>query len=196
VIPLLLEGFESAFLPCSLILLIPGAAAAIAARQESNSALSGFVAGSLVFAWLRFSGRGGDLPLGLVALLLAVSVVLLVIPLVRRLNLVSGAGGLLTGIATGVLWEPCVSTEFGALLAELPDRGASGFGLTAVYMAGVLAPVLLLGAVLHLIPSPALILARPVMLFAGAGVLAMLAVATAAGLTDNIIGQLVEWSIT
>ncbi len=195
-IPLLLEGLESALLPCSLILLIPGAAAALAARQESRSALVGFATGSIGFAWLRFSDRGGDLSTGVVALLLAAAVVLLAIPVIRRLNVVTGAGGLLAGVAAGVLWEPCVSTEFGHLLADLPTAGASGLGLLVIYMSGVLAPLLVVGAVMHLVPRPALIIARPVMLVLGGGVLAVLAMSTAAGFTDNLIGQLVEWSIT
>ena len=195
-IQLLIEGVESATLPCSLILLLPGAAVALASRQESTSALAGFGAGSATLAWLRFSDRGGNLSTSLVALLLVGAVVLLIVPLVRRLNVVSGVGGLLAGVAAGVLWVPCVGAEFGQLLAELPDRGPTGVGLFLIYMAGVVTPLLVLGAVLHLIPDTALIFARPLMLLVGAGTLGLLALAAAAGLTDNLIGQLVEWSLT
>ena len=195
-IDLLAEGLESALLACSLIVLVPGAAAAVAARQESSSALVGFGGGLVALSWLRFSDRGGDLATGVVALLLAAAVVLLVVPLVRRLNIVTGLGGVLTGAAAGVLWEPCVGSEFGDLLVSLPDRGASGLGLFAVYLLGVVSPLLVLGALLHLIPNSTLILVRPLMLVIGGGTLAVLAVATAAGYSDDLVGRLVEWSVT
>ena len=194
--PLLVEGFESALLPCSLVLLIPGAAVAVAARQESSSALTGFAFGTVALSWLRFSDRGGDLSTGLVALLLAITVTLLAFPLLRRFDLVSGAGGALAGSAAGVLWVPCVGEEFGLLLGQLPTSGVEGFALFVAYAVGVLAPLAALGAILHLIPNRTLILARPLMLLSGGGVLAALALATAVGLSDELISRLVEWSVT
>lgn len=168
----------------------------IASRQESTSAFFGFSIGLVALAFLRFSGRGGDLQVGFVALMLAAAVVLLAIPLVRRLNVVTGTGGLLVGAAAGVLWEPCVGIHFADLLNDLPARSiAPGVALLAVYVIGVLAPLFALAAVLYLIPNPTLILARPVMLVIGCGTLAVLAVATAAGFSDDVIGKLVELSV-
>lgn len=196
IVDLVIEGFESALLPCSFVVLLPGAAAVIASRQESTSAFVGFVLGLIALSFLRFSGRGGDLPTTLIALLLAAAVVLLAIPLVRRLNIVTGAGGLLVGAAAGVLWEPCVALHFADLLNELPARNpAVGVALLAAYIAGVIAPLFGLAAVLYLIPNPTLILARPVMLIVGCGTLAIMALAVAAGFSDDIIGKLVELSV-
>ncbi len=197
IIDLLVEGFESALLPCSFVVLVPGAAAVIASRQESTSAFIGFFIGLVALSFLRFSDRGGDLQTGIVAMMLAVAVVLLAIPLVRRLNIVTGAGGLLVGAAAGVLWEPCVSIHFADLLNDLPTMGAArGVALLAVYVVGVLAPLFALTAVLYLIPNATLILARPVMLVVGCGTLAILAVATALGFSDDMISKLVELSVT
>ena len=196
IVDLLVEGFESALLPCSFVLLVPGAAAVIAARQESTSAFFGFTAGLLALSFFRFSDRGGDLRTSLIALLLAVGVVLLSLPLVRRLNIVTGAGGLLVGGASGALWEPCVGLHFADLLNTLPERNpAAGVILFAVYAAGVIAPLVALAAALYLIPNSTLILARPVMLAVGSGALAVMAVATAAGFSDEVIGKLVELSV-
>jgi hypothetical protein len=196
IVGLLTEGFESALLPCSFVALVPGAAAVIAARQESTSAFAGFFVGMVALSFLRFSGRGGDLPPLVVAVVLAVAVVLLAIPLVRRLNIVTGTGGLLVGAAAGVLWEPCVGAEFADLVNTLPDRSlAPGLLLLTGYVVGVIAPVVVLAAALYLIPNSTLILARPVMLMIGCGTLAILSLATAAGFADDVIGKLVELSV-
>ena len=197
IVNLLLEGFESALLPCSFVLLVPGAAAALASRQESTSAFIGFFIGVSAVAFWRFSGRIGDISNLAIALALGVAVVLLAIPIVRRLNVVTGAGGLLVGAAAGALWEPCVSLHFGDLLNELPTRNPMiGVVLLVVYVVGVIAPLIALAAVLYLVPDPALILARPVMLVVGCGTLALVALGTAAGFSDEIIGRLVEMSVT
>jgi len=193
--PLLFEGLEAAILPCSLILLIPGAGVALAARQRAAVALIGFGVGALLLSWLRFSDRGGSLGNGLAAVMLAGAVVLLVVPLVRRIRFVAAAGGFIAGAAAATLWQPCVGSEFGQLLTELPQRGLSGLALLAFYMLGLFAPLVVLGAALSLLPSSALRLVRLPMLVAGAGVLVILAMSTAAGLTDDLVGQLVEWSV-
>lgn len=196
IVDLLLEGFESALLPCSFVVLVPGAASVIAARQESNSAFVGFAVGLMALSFGRFSGRVGDVPVMFSAIALAAAVVLLALPLVRRLNIVSGAGGLLAGGAAGLLWVPCVGLEFADLLNTLPDRNPIvGVVLLAAYVAGMIAPLVALAAVLFLIPNPTLILARPVMLVVGCGTLALLAATTAAGFSDEIIGRLVEMSV-
>ncbi len=196
IVDLLIEGFESALLPCSFVVLVPGAAAVIASRQESTSAFVGFFIGLVALSFLRFSDRGGDLSPTIVALLLAAAVILVAIPLVRRLNIVTGAGGLLVGAAAGVLWEPCVAINFADLLNDLPARTpVMGVILLATYIVGVIAPLFGVAAVLYLIPNPSLILARPVMLVVGCGTLALMALATAAGFSDEIIGKLVELSV-
>ena len=196
ILDLLIEGFESALLPCSFVVLVPGAAVVIASRQESTSAFVGFFVGLIALSFWRFSGRGDAVSTTLVALMLAAAVVLVAIPLVRRLNIVTGAGGLLVGAAAGVLWEPCVAIHFADLLNGLPDRApVVGVALLAIYVVGVVAPLLAVASVLYLIPNPTLILARPVMLVVGCGTLAIIALATAAGFSDDIIGRLVELSV-
>ncbi len=193
-IPLLFEGFESALLPCSLVILVPAAAVALASRQESTPGLLGFAGALIVFAWLRFAGHIEAFDRVTIAGLLACGLVVIAAPVVRRLDVVSGLGGFLVGIAASALWEPCVGAEFGALLDDLPTRGPTGFALLAVYLVGVGAPIIAAGAALHLIPDPLTLPARPVMLVVGGGTLAMLALGVAAGLHDELIGRLVELS--
>jgi len=196
VIELLTEGLRSAFLPCSFILLIPGLAVGLAARpKESSWALAGFGVGSLIIAWLRFSDRLGDVGLALPAIALAVSVAFLAIPLVRRIDPVAFAGGFLAGGAAAYLWEPCVGEAFGTLLGELPGGGAASLAKFGFYLIGVLAPLFVVGGVLAAIPNPLMLPVRPFLLGASVFVLAGLALATALGYHDDLVGKLVQWSL-
>ncbi len=194
-IDLLLEGLESALLPCSLILLIPGIAVALAARQESTPALVGFVGAAWVFSWLRFSATVDGFERPIVAMAFAASAALLLVPLLRRLDVLALLGGALGGAAAAALWQPCVGENFGTLLGELPDQAPAGVGLLAIYLLGVLAPVIALGAVMHLIPNPLMLPVRPVMMAIGGGVLGLLALTTAVGLDDNLVSKLVSLSV-
>ncbi len=195
-IDLLVEGFETALFPCSLVLLAPGVAAAVTARQESAAALTGYVTTVIVVGWLRFSGQIGDIGIPIVAMAFALAAALLVVPLIRRINLVSAAGGGVAGVAAAALWEPCVGAEFGGLLSDLTGRGVVGVFLMGVYLVGIMAPLAIVGAVLHLIPNPFLLPARPFMMVAGSAFFAVLAVATATGVINSVISKLVELSIT
>ena len=196
ILHLLFEGFESAVLPCSLVLLIPGIAAVLSARQEASVAAAGFVGAAIIGSWLRLSDRIGDPPAVFVALAFMGALILLVFPLVRRLTLVSLSGGVLAGLASSALWQPCVGENFGNLLGELPGRGiASGAVLTAAYMVGVLAPVIALAALLEAIPGPLLLPARPFMLFSGGLAMVIISATVAANLHDEVISRLVAWSL-
>lgn len=194
-IDLLIEGLESAFLPCSLILLLPGLATAFVARtKESAIALGGFAIGTLIIGWLRFSDRFSELGTGSAALALAVGAAFLAVPLMRRISLVAIAGGVMTGGAAAILWEPCVGAEFGTLLGELPTSGALSIFKFAAYIVGVLAPLIVVGGVFAAIPGPLLIPARPAMMATGLVIFVGLALAVALGFHDELVSQLVEWS--
>ncbi len=192
-IRLLLEGIESAPTVSSVMILIPAAAAALAARQESTAALVGFAVAFVGAAWLRFADRSDQLGALTTAGLLAVGAAFLVVPVVRRLDAVAALGGLLVGLATAALWEPIVGAEFGALLDGLPTRGAAGLALLAIHVLGVAAPIVLLGVALHVIPDPILLPIRPVMLAVGGGTLGVVALFTAVGRYDRLVGGIVEW---
>ena len=199
-ISLLLEGLESAWLPCSLILLVPGAAAVLAGREHGIATLAGFAGTSLALAWARFAERGGDWPVGYSAIALIGAVAVLLLPVLddRPVTVERGratAGGSLAGIAAAELWEPCVGADFGALLNELPDRGVGGLGLLLAYMTGVLAPLVALGAVVHVLPTRVIEPLRPALATVGGVVLTILAAATAAGFHDEVVSRLTRWSL-
>jgi hypothetical protein len=192
---LLAEGFESALLACSLILLVPGAAVGLTARAAAVPAILSFAVGVLALSWLRFADRGGDFPPLVVAAGLMVATILLLVPLISRLDLAAIPAGLLAGAAAAELWLPCVGPDFGQLLDELPGRGASGLGLLALYLFGTLSPLVALAAIHHLTPDWVLERLEPIWAVVGGTLLALLAVATAVGLHDDLVGQLFEWSV-
>lgn len=192
---LLAEGFESALLPCSLILLVPGAAVGLTARAAAIPAISGFFVGTLALSWIRFGGRGGDFHPAVAAALLLLAAVLLLVPLIDRLDLVAVASGLLAGAGSAELWKPCVGEWFGSLLDELPDRGMSGLALLTVFLIGTLSPLVVMAAAHHLTPDWILDRIEPYWAILGGAVLTVLAVATVAGLHDDVVGKLFEWSV-
>ena len=97
---LLAEGFESALLACSLILLVPGAAVGLTARAAAIPALSSFAIGVLTLSWLRFSERGGDHP----ALLVAAALMLAYFIGVKLGPFVATPPNLRVGATVGLRW--------------------------------------------------------------------------------------------
>ena len=192
---LLAEGFESAQLPCTLVLLVTGVAVGMTARETAIPAMVSFWLSVLVFSWTRFSDRGAGWPALVAAAALVVAVVILFLPPIRRLDLVAIAAGALVGLAAAELWLPCVGEHFGRLLMELPMRGLSGVVLMAVFLAGALSPILALAALHHLVPDWILERVEPLWSIAGGFLLSGLAVATALGYHETILGWLFEWSV-
>ncbi len=85
---------------------------------------------------------------------------------------------------------------YGELLNQLPARGYSGLGLQALYMLGTLSPLIALAAIHHLIPDWILEKLEPIWAVVGGTALALLSVATAVGLHDDLVGKLFEWSLS
>ncbi len=203
------EGFESALLTCSLILLVPGAAVGLAARQSAVWAMTAFSVGVLALSWLRFSARGGGFSNVAVAVALLLATAVLVVPFLGRSASVSasasGSGstptlatsiaGLVAGGATAELWRPCVGEHFGQLLNSLPDRGLSGLGLMAVFLVGTLSPLVVVGALQFLAPESWRERLHLIGSVIGGALLALLGLATAVGLHEDLVSQLFLWSV-
>lgn len=192
---LLPEGLESALLPCSLILLIPGAAIALTARETAIPATAAFATGVLALSWTRFADRGAGFHPTVAAAALLIAAVLLLSTRFAGRDLTALGAGLLAGGASAELWRPCVGEEFGVLLNELPGRGLSGLGLHTVYLIGVLSPLVVLAAVHHLVPDSILKKLEPVWAVVGGLILIGLSLATALGLHEALVSRLFEWSL-
>lgn len=191
---LIAEGFQSALLPCSLILLVPGLAVALTSRAAFIPATASFTVAAIALSWARFSDRGGGFHPIVLAVAFALAAIILLVPLKVRLDVLAVAAGLLAGAASAELWRPCVGSEFGQLLNELPNRGYSGLALITVYLVCVLAPLIGLAAVHHLIPEWLLERAEPIWAIVGGVALAVMAFATAIGLHEDFISRLYLWS--
>lgn len=188
------EALTTALFPCSLVLLVPGLAIATGSRHRSPLATGAFLVGLFASSWLRFSGATDIWPslvTGSVFLLASLAVAT-----DDKWNpaLALGGAGAAAGAATGTLWRPCVGTEFGEVLNLIPSSGASGgFGL-GVYIAGVMAPVIALAAIVYAIPAPWNLRASKQLKRFGSGGLALLGIATIAGLEERVISRLFELS--
>jgi cytochrome c biogenesis protein CcdA len=199
-LPLVLEGLESAWLPCSLILLVPGAAALLASGERVVETLTGFGIAAVALAWARFAERGGDWPVGWSAIALVLATVLLLTPVFTGREgaadqLRAVTAGALVGVASAELWEPCVGPEFGSLLNDLPGRGLDGAALLLAYVLGVVAPLIVLGALFRVLPARVVDPARPALAALGGVVLMVMAVATASGFHDEVVDRLTRWSL-
>ncbi|MEM9134622.1 MAG: hypothetical protein AAF962_15685 [Actinomycetota bacterium] len=192
---LLVEGFGAAWLPCSLVLVVPGVATVLAGREYAGPAAAAYALGTALLSWLRFADIGGDFPLLVPAVALAVAAVLLVIPTSVPPGLAAVIGGGLAGGAAAELWEPCVGVEFGTLLNGLPDDGLGGLATLAVYLLGVLAPIGGVMALLRLLPPHLVDATAGALAVVGGAALAVMAIATAIGLHDDVVAQLFVWSL-
>ena len=195
-IDLVLEGFSAAWLPCSLVVLVPGGAAALAAGEERVPSLIGFMVSASLVSWLRFADRGGDWPLGVVALALGLATAFYFVPIVVSEPAMATVAGILAGGAAAELWEPCVGPEFGQLLNDLPEQGLGGMASLTLYMIGILAPLVGFGAMLRLVPLWIMESIQGALAVIGGAMLVIRGLATAAGLHDEVISKLFQWSLS
>jgi cytochrome c biogenesis protein CcdA len=195
-VDLLVEGVGAAGLPSSLLILVPGLAAVLASGERRWPTVCTFVASTTFVAWLRFSGRGGDWPRLAVALVLAAAAVLLALPFVHQRASATAAAASLAGASAAELWLPRVGPALGRLLADLAQQGpGAGIQLLA-YVAGVLTPVVALAVLLRLLPLRIVEPAHRPLAMVAAGALGLLALATAAGVHDDLARSLMRWSLS
>ncbi len=188
------EGLTSALFPCSLVVAVPGLAIAAGGRASSAPATGAFLAGLFASSWLRFAGVTDVWPSLLTgAALLLASLGVAGAPRWRPTLAVGGAGAA-AGAAAGTLWRPCVGTEFGEVLNGMASSGAGGGFDLAVYTVGVTAPVIAFAATVTALPARWLNRASRQLLWGGSTVLAVLGLATVAGLHDRVISRLFELS--
>ncbi len=204
-IDLLVEGFRASWLPSSLLLLVPGFAALLAAQERFSNTWLGYAFAAGVVSWLRFTGIVGSWPLLGVALALAAAGVVLMAARVDTGRVVGSIGGTLAGAAGALLWQPLVGRHLGLLLVDLKGRGFPGAFDLAAYMLGVLWWLIALATVLGAQawvgrkgPTRLSGLVGRIKLaesWAGGAVLALLALIAALGANDDVASRLIEWSL-
>lgn len=151
---LLTEGIESLRLPCTWVLLIPGAAVVVFGRRRTPLVVSSFAAAALAVVWLRFGGNWFEVPSG--GIQIGIGAVIMVGAAIawkldRGVSDALSAG--ITGGAAAWAWIPCVGPDLGNLLnsdwsnpfVKLPD--------TVAFMAGQFLPFILVAAAGVLVPQ-------------------------------------------
>ncbi|MFW2382704.1 MAG: hypothetical protein ACN4GZ_13165 [Acidimicrobiales bacterium] len=188
------EGLETAFFPCSLVLAVPGLAVAAGGRRFSAFAIAAFATGLLVSSWLRFAGATDLWPPIIVGSGFLVASFAIARLDAGRPSLAAGGAGAAAGAATGSLWRPCVGIEFGTVLNGMAGSGLRGGFELAVYIVGVMAPVIAVVAVANALPPAWIERASKPLMWLGGGVLVILGLATIAGFDDHVISRLFELS--
>lgn len=168
---LFFEGITAIFYLSSLTLLLPGAATTLIARTESSAAAVGFVLAAILVSWFRFSDNLTVPPTQVMAAAMVISIIGLVVPLVRRVNLVTGGAAAICGGVAALSWWPALGTHAGPVFVDLPTNDARGLAELTIYMVGIFAPLILGASALALTPKATTLPFRPLMLFSGAGVL-------------------------
>lgn len=190
---LLAEGIRSSVLPCSYSILLPAVALVVLRRSERIGVLWVYAGFTVVSAWIRAAGlstvlaeRGASLLLVLGGLGLAL--------LVDHRPAGLGAAALL-GLLSGATWFPCVGEELGEVLTDAPDAPAIALARLAIYLMGVMIPLVITTAVLAYVP-----IVRRFADTRGMAMAARAALATVAILvvTDNygwLLSTLARWSV-
>lgn len=190
-----MEAVTDLALPCSLTLVVPGVAAALATRANPLAvALSTFGA-MTVIGWLRLTGQ---VPSHLNTWM-AVAVGALMLVSFASLSITStrvgqrATAGAVIGAAAVSIWTPCVGEELGAILNLGPDDPLGVLLPFAAFVAGV--SLVSVGAALGRIAfEPSARLSRSVSAL-GTAVGIVVALLLGSGLYSDVVAQLVIWSL-
>lgn len=191
------EAVRATVQPCTFLLLVPTLAAVLAARSTPR-ALGAALVAAIAGGWLLAAGGpslgGGGLRASAVGTLAAFAVA----PgAARRWR--DGVAGVVGPVAAGAVtlvatswWRPCVGPELGRVLTGARHGLAAQLLPMAVYMVGVLVPVIAVVLVVEAAGRPA----RPVGLLAGgsAAAGAALALVVVVGRHDELVSTLARWT--
>ncbi len=193
IVSLIVEGAQSAILPCSAVLFVPTFGAVLAARSRHLAVAAVAIGAGALGAFVRFADIINLFPGWLIGLCLLAGA-MLVWAGERRL-IASIAGAALIGLAASQLWEPCVGEHFGRLVTGLPNERLSQLVPFALYFVAVNTPIVLVTAgVAALSDERRRVLEKVVAPF-GAAVVVVIGGLALVGQTDQLIARLVAWSI-
>ncbi len=193
------EGLRSIGQPCSFVVILPPVGAVLVGRGRWPVA-AGALAGGVVGGWL-FAGRW--LVLGDVGIRLSAALVLLAIGAIaagptrrgaplRRPSVGAAAGGAVAAAAV-LWWRPCVGDALGRILTGFPDDPGGQALPMAAFVVGLLLPVVVTALLLGLLDRRSALLDAAG--FAGAVPLAVLALAVLGGAHEELVSQLVRWTL-
>jgi cytochrome c biogenesis protein CcdA len=180
------EGVTSIVLPCSWILLVPPILVVLSTAGDRSVAAG--ASGGVVLA-LMARAAGGAIP-GDVVGLIAGPTLLLGVVLAARTSL-RWPGGALVALAGGMLWQPCVGPQLGAILGlTAADQLAASLRMIP-FAVGIVLPVAAAGFTIELAPDVA---QRRIAVIGSVSAL-VAAVAIFAGLHAPVVGIFARWSL-
>lgn len=187
------EGIRSSLLPCSYSVLLIGVALVLLRKGERLQVLGVFAGFTVLSAWIRAAGISNLLAGRLVTSLLVVgglAAALLVSS--RKAGLVAAA---FVGAFAGATWLPCVGEELGTVLTSAQDDPGAAVLFMAVYLIGVMVPLVAVAALLAYVPV-ARRWADGRLVAVGAGTaMAALAVLVLTDFYDSLLSTLARWSV-
>jgi len=190
---LLAEGIRSSLLPCSFSILLPALALVALRRSERAGVLWVYAGFTIVSVWLRAAGLSHVLAERGPTLLLALGGLGLAFVMGNRLTgLVSAS---LWGLFSGATWFPCVGEELGAVLTGAPDAPVLSLARLAVYLMGVMVPIVATTAVLAYSSTVRRVADTRITAWAARGVLAAVALLVATNHYGSLLSTLARWSV-
>jgi len=196
-INLFFEGIESAILPCSLVLIIPGILISLGSRNDRIIGISAYTVGIILFSWLELSGnsiRFNNTAAGIC--FAAAALILFQKQNHKNLQLVSVASGLLAGIAAASLWVPCTGEHYGNLTDTMSTAGLSGPFLQASYVLGVIIPLIAFTSIFYIVKPKVIKKIDKPLAFFSTMVLFVFAILVVAGSHETLISNLTKWSLS
>lgn len=194
-IPTLLEGVDSLRLPCSWVLLIPGAALVFFGRRRTVLIVSVFVSFAIATAWLRFAGWWFEVPRGAIQVLLGATIIAASAIAWKRDEATSdGILAAIVGVASAWTWIPCVGPNLGDILNGARTDPFGHFGGTAAFLIGQFLPLIAIAALGHLVPGLDRRLRHPTVVASGAILLGLIGLLYATTLFDDLASELARRS--
>jgi len=139
VIPAFVEGLRSTVLPCSLTLIVPVVAVALAARRPTTATITAVLA-ALATMWVRAAGLVPGPATRWVAVILALFALAVFGAWIRTDARAYTWLAVLPGALAGWIWQPCVGRVLGDILQAAGERTPSSVLLLGAYALGVLIP--------------------------------------------------------
>ena len=188
------EGIRSSLLPCSYSVLLVGLALVLLRKRERPEVLGVFAGFTVLSAWIRAAGISNLLAGRLVTSLLVVgglAAALLVSS--RRAGLAAAA---LVGTFAGATWLPCVGEELGTVLTLARDGPGAAVLPLAVYLIGVMVPLVAVAALLVYLPVARRWADGRWVAVGARSAMAAVAVLVVTDYYDSLLSTLARWSVT
>ena len=188
------EGIRSSVLACSYSVLLVGLVLVVLRRKDRMGALGMFAGFTILSAWIRAAGISSLLAGRVATVLLVIGGLALALMVNRRLAGLTGSA--LMGTFAGSTWQPCVGEELGGVLTLAQDEAGVALLLLAVYLVGVMFPLVAVMAVWSYVPAIRRWMDGRWVAIAAKTVMVVMGVMVLTGHYDTLLSTLARWSAT